>query len=145
MSLDIDALERSFELVKHRGDEFSSQFYGTLFSDHPDVKPLFTNTHLEEQGKKLFASLVLVIANLREPETLADALRGLGTRHVRYGVLPQHYPWVGSTLLKTFEAMLNSTDWTPNVQQAWTEAYGEVTQLMLEGADYSPEILNLSH
>lgn len=45
-------------------------------------------------------------------EVLENALKGLGTRHVKYGVLPQHYPMVGGALLKTFEALLGS-DWTP--------------------------------
>jgi hemoglobin-like flavoprotein len=143
MSLNVDLLERSFELVKDRGEEFSAQFYATLFADYPSVQPLFANTHIEEQGKKLFASLVLVVDNLRKPEALTNALKGLGTRHVQYGALPQHYPLVGGALLKTFESVLEAPDWTPEVKQAWTEAYGSVTQLMLEGADYQPEILQL--
>jgi hemoglobin-like flavoprotein len=144
MSLNIDLLERSFGLVKGNGAEFSSLFYATLFLDHPAVQPLFANTHLQSQGEKLFASLVLVVNNLRNPEALENALKGLGTRHVKYGVLPQHYPLVGASLLKTFAMSLDPTDWTPDVQQAWADAYGAVTQLMLEGADYSPEILTLS-
>jgi hemoglobin-like flavoprotein len=143
MSLNVDLLEHSFSLVKDRDEAFTAQFYATLLSDYPDIQPLFANTHLAKQGQKLFASLVLVVDNLRKPEVLSDALKGLGTRHVQYGVLPQHYPLVGSALLKTFAATL-TTDWTPEVQQAWTEAYGAVTQLMLEGADYPPETLQLS-
>ena len=143
MSLNVDLLERSFALVKGNGEEFSSQFYATLFQDHPAVQPLFANTHLKTQGDKLFASLVLVVDNLRNPEALENALKGLGTRHVKYGALPQHYPLVGASLLKTFAASLAPTDWTPEVQQAWVDAYGAVTQLMLEGADYPPEILTL--
>jgi hemoglobin-like flavoprotein len=144
MSLNVELLEQSFDLVKGRGDEFTAQFYATLFSEYPTVKPLFDSTHMEEQGKKLFASLVFVVDALRKPELLESALKGLGTRHVMYGVLPQHYPMVGSSLLKTFEAVLE-TDWTLGVKQAWVDAYGGVTQLMLEGADYPPEILRLSH
>jgi hemoglobin-like flavoprotein len=144
MSLNVDLLEHSFALVKGNGAEFSSQFYATLFSDYPAVQPLFANTHLQTQGDKLFASLVLVVDNLRNPEALENALKGLGTRHVKYGALPQHYPLVGASLLKTFATTLAPADWTPEVQQAWTDAYGAVTQLMLEGADYPPEILTLS-
>jgi hemoglobin-like flavoprotein len=143
MSSNVTLLEHSFELVKGRGEEFSAQFYATLFSDYPTVKPLFANTHLDEQGKKLFASLVLVVDSLRNPAALDSALKGLGTRHVKYGVLPEHYPMVGSSLLKTLEWGLES-NWTPEVKQAWTEVYGSVTQLMLAGAEYSPEVLKLS-
>jgi hemoglobin-like flavoprotein len=30
-------------------------------------------------------------------------------------------------------------DWTSETKQAWVEAYGTITDLMLDGADYSPE------
>jgi hemoglobin-like flavoprotein len=38
---------------------------------------------------------------------------------------------VGNSLLKALEATLG-TAWTLDVQQAWTDAYGVVAQLMLE-------------
>jgi len=52
---------------------------------------------MEKQGKQ-FQSLVFTVNNLRKPDALSDALRGLGTRHVQYGV-PQ-LSMVGSSLLK---------------------------------------------
>jgi nitric oxide dioxygenase len=61
---------------------------------------------------------------------------------VKYGTLPEHYPMVGRTLLKTFESFLKK-DWTPEVKQAWVDAYEAITSLMLEGASYSEEILRL--
>jgi hemoglobin-like flavoprotein len=143
MSLNVNLLEQSFEVVKRCEVEFSTQFYTNLLSDYPKVRPLFANTNLEDQSKKLFASLVLVINNLHNPKTLSDTLKGLGTRHVKYGVLPQHYPMVGGTLLKTFAQILE-TEWTPDVETAWKEAYKAVAQIMLEGADYSPASLKLS-
>jgi len=55
---------------------------------------------MEKQGKQLFQSLVFTVNNLRKPDALSDALRGLGTRHVQYGVLPQHYQWWAVACLK---------------------------------------------
>ena len=72
------------------------------------------------------------------PDVLSDALKGLGARHVKYGALPEHYPLVGNALLTTFEQYLGE-DWTPEVTQAWVDAYGAITKLMLEGADYAAE------
>jgi hemoglobin-like flavoprotein len=140
MDLNVELLESSFAQIKANSSEMTKQFYTFLFTDYPEVQPLFANTHMEKQGKQLFQSLVFTVNNLRNPDVLSDALRGLGTRHAQYGVLPQHYPMVGSSLLKAFEVSLG-TAWTLDVQQAWIEAYEVVTQLMLEGADYSPERL----
>ena len=140
MALNVELLESSFAQIKVNSLEVTKRFYTLLFTDYPEVQPLFANTHMEKQRKQLFQSLVFTVNYLRKPDALSDALRGLGTRHVQYGVLPQHYPMVGSSLLKAFELSLG-TAWTPDVQQAWTEAYEVVDQLMLEGADYSPEHL----
>jgi hemoglobin-like flavoprotein len=141
MPLNVELLESSFSQIKNREIEFSAYFYTNLLTDYPAVQPLFTNTHMQEQQKKLFQSLVLTVDNLRNPDVLSGALKGLGTRHVKYGVLPEHYPMVGSTLLKVFSICLKEA-WTLNTELAWTEAYAAVTQLMLDGANYPPEILN---
>jgi hemoglobin-like flavoprotein len=142
MSLNVELLESSFAQVKSKGLELTERFYAVLFADYPEVQPLFVSTHMEKQGKQLFQSLVFTVDHLSKTDELVKALKGLGTRHVQYGVLPLHYPMVGSSLLKAFEATLG-TAWTPDVHQAWAEAYGVVAQVMLEGADYSPEQLNL--
>lgn len=144
MPLNVELLTRSFAQVKNRGSEFTTKFYSNLFADYPEVKPMFANAQMEEQKKKLFASLALVVDNLQQPDVLSQTLKGLGTQHVQYGVLPRHYPIVGGSLLKTFESFLGS-DWTPEVKQAWVDAYTAVAQLMLEGADYSQEVLSLKN
>ncbi|MEL7086794.1 MAG: globin family protein [Cyanobacteria bacterium P01_A01_bin.3] len=138
MSLNVELLESSFEKIKPYGTSFTESFYSNLFESAPEAKPLFANTDIKEQQKKLLASLVLVVENLRKGDVLGSTLRGLGARHVQYGALPAHYPIVGGALLQTFEQYLGD-DWTPDVKQAWVDAYGAVTELMLDGADYSSE------
>ncbi|MDY6803429.1 MAG: globin family protein [Cyanobacteriota bacterium] len=134
MSLQVELLEESFDRVKPKADDFVSSFYENLFTDYPAAKPLFGSTEMAAQKKKLLGSLVLVVENLRKPEALTGALKGLGARHVQYGALPEHYPLVGNSLLKTFEQYLAEA-WTPETKQAWVDAYGVITELMLEGAE----------
>ena len=140
MALNTDLLETSFAQIRTQEAEFTNQFYGTLFSDYPQVQPLFTHVKMEEQSKKLFASLVLMVNNLTKPDVLNSALIGLGTRHVEYGVIPEHYPMVGSALLNAMATVLKE-QWTPDVAQAWTDAYAAITKIMLEGTDYPETIL----
>lgn len=142
MTLNTEILEQSFGLIQPQSESFTAMFYATLFAHYPEVEPLFAHTAMSEQGKKLFSSLTLVVDSLRKPDALSTALKSLGTRHIRYGVLPQHYPMVGTALLETLEVHLKEA-WTSEVQQAWKDAYAAVTQLMLEGADYPNEILQL--
>ena len=136
MSLQVETLEKSFEEIKPVANDFVASFYDNLFTANPEAKPLFDTTDMEAQKKKLLNSLVLVVDNLRKPDALNGALRGLGARHVKYGALPAHYPLVGGALLTTFEQYLQDK-WTPEVKQAWVDAYGAISEMMLDGADYS--------
>jgi nitric oxide dioxygenase len=138
MSLKVKLLESSFEKIKPQANEFVNSFYENLFTASPEAKPLFANTSMADQKQKLLASLVLVVENLQTPDLLNDSLKGLGARHVKYGALPEHYPLVGAALLIAFEQYLKS-EWTPEVKQAWVDAYGVITEIMLDGADYSQE------
>ena len=142
MSLQVELLEESFEKIKPQANEFVDSFYENLFEATPEVKPLFAHTDMKVQKQKLLASLILVIENLKTPNVINDSLKGLGARHVQYGALPKHYPLVGAALLITFEQYLKN-DWTPDVKKAGIDAYGLVSEIMLDGADYSPKEISL--
>ena len=133
MRLNVELLEQSFKLVAPKGEALVSRFYERLFQKYPSVKPLFAHTSLAEQKKKLLASLVLVIQNLRRPDKLTEVLQALGARHVDYGAQPAHYDAVGENLLAVLGEFAGPA-WTPEVKQAWTEAYGAITTIMLQGA-----------
>jgi hemoglobin-like flavoprotein len=59
-------------------------------------------------------------------------LRDTGARHVRYGAQP--YPVVGRVLI-TSMAEIAGDAWTPEYEQAWTEAFASVAGAMLDGAN----------
>ncbi len=133
MSLNIELLEQSFQAVAPKGDELVETFYRNLFADYPQVKPLFENAEMADQKKKLLASLKLVVDNLRRPDVLGPALEQMGARHVDYGAEEAHYPAVGATLLKSL-AVVAGDLWNDEFHQAWEEAYGEISKIMIAGA-----------
>ena len=51
-------------------------------------------------------------------------------RHVEYGAKPAHYPVVGEALLWTLEKGLGDS-WTPQVAEAWTQAYTTLSGFMI--------------
>lgn len=69
-------------------------------------------------------------------DELLPVLKGLGKRHVAYGVLEPHYDVVGQALLATLEAAEGDA-FTDEVKAAWTEIYGVISSTMIEGAGYS--------
>ena len=133
MSLKIDLLEESFQAVAPKGDELVETFYRNLFADYPQVKPLFENAEMADQKKKLLASLKLVVDNLRRPDVLGPALEQLGAKHVDFGAQEEHYPAVGATLLKSLAETAGDL-WNDEFNQAWAEAYEEISKMMLAGA-----------
>lgn len=132
MALNTEVLERSFALIKPQAAKFAASFYDNLFADYPQVQPLFARTNMIEQQKHLVSALVLVIDNLSNSEVLIDTLRQLGANHQNYGTVQEHYPMVGASMLKTLESYLGA-EWTLEVKQAWSDAYGAIASIMLQG------------
>jgi hemoglobin-like flavoprotein len=96
-SLNLDALETSFDLVASRGEELMDAFYSRLFAAAPAVRSLFPDD-LRRQKAMLLAALVLVRKSVRDLDTIRPTLHSLGARHVAYGAKPEHYPIVGQAL-----------------------------------------------
>ena len=133
MTLDLEALETSFDLVAPRGDELMDAFYARLFAAAPGVKPLFATTDLKRQKTMLLGTLVLLRKSLRDLDAIVPKLRELGARHVAYGARPEHYPVVGEVLIAAM-AQIAGSAWTTEYEHAWSEAFGIVAGAMLEGA-----------
>src|SRR5213075_3410405 len=98
MSLDLEALETSFDLVAPHGDELMDEFYTRLFAAAPAVRPLFPDD-MQRQKTMLLGALVLLRKSLRDLDAILPKLRELGARHVAYGAQPEHYPVVGGALI----------------------------------------------
>jgi hemoglobin-like flavoprotein len=134
MSLDLETLETSFDLIAPRGEELVDIFYTRLFEAAPAVEPLFAHTDLRKQKSMLLATLVLLRKSLRDLDAIAPKLRQLGARHVTYGARPEHYPVVAEVLLASM-AEIAGDAWTAEIAAAWGAALGVVATAMLEGAE----------
>lgn len=129
----ITLVQDSFKKVKPISDMTAQLFYGRLFEMAPQVKPLFKETDIKKQGRKLMQTLAFVSASLTKPETLLPAVQALGKSHVNYGVKDEHYPLVEAALLWALEEAL-SHDFTPEVREAWGEAYSMLATVMQDAA-----------
>ena len=137
MSLPINVLEDSFDLVAPRGEELIERFYDRLFVAAPELRPLFAATDMVRQRQMLLGALVLLRKSLRNLAGIVPALQAMGARHATYGVRPEHYPLVGAALLATM-AEIGGSAWLPEYTRAWADAYQIVQDTMLSGVDASP-------
>ena len=133
MSLDLEALETSFDLIAERGDELMDTFYSRLFAAAPAVRPLFPQD-MKQQKTMLLAALVLLRKSLRDLDAVVPTLRKLGARHVAYGARPEHYPLVGATLIASMAATARES-WRPEYEAAWNAAFEVVASTMIAGAE----------
>ncbi len=133
LSMDVALLKQSFEMVAPQKEAFAHSFYQRLFSYYPQTQQLFAKTDMKRQEGSLVATLAMVIAGVERGDNLTPALQALGGKHVRYGAEADYYPLVGGVLLETLEEYLGP-NFTPEVQEVWSQAYEVISTQMLEGA-----------
>lgn len=128
-------VQDSWKEVLPIADTAAALFYGRLFALDPELKPLFRGD-MKQQGRKLMAMMSVAVHGLGQPETIVPAVQDLGRRHAGYGVKDRHYASVGAALLWTLGQALGET-FTPNVENAWSAAYGLLAQTMRDAARLS--------
>lgn len=127
---EITLIENSFGLLVEHGDAISARFYERLFSVYPELAPLFENVSQPGQQKKLLASMVLLVQNLRQPEVIEDYLISLGARHQQYGIQAADFEKFSENWLAVL-AEFSGESWTSQLEQAWHNLFKKMAALML--------------
>ena len=128
----IDLVQHSFNDVRPIAATAAQLFYDKLFRLDPSLRGLFKGD-MARQGQMLMNMIGSAVGGLRNLEMLAPVVAQLGARHVGYGVRDAHYATVGTALLWTLEQGLGGK-FTPEVRDAWAEAYGLLASVMQQGA-----------
>jgi len=125
----IELVQQSFAKVVPISAKAATLFCSRLFETAPEVKSLFRDD-MEERGRKLMATLAVVVNGLSDLETILPAASVLAKRHVGYGVKASHYAPVGAALLWTLQQGLGPA-WTPELAAAWSAAYATLSGFMV--------------
>jgi len=129
----IEVVRRSFARIAEREPALARRFYDSLFTAYPQTRALFEGSDMARQERMLRNALVAIIERLEDVPKLTPQLLELGARHVSYGVTPEMYDWVGACLLRTLADVAGEA-WTPEVAEAWLEAYVAIASTMKLGA-----------
>ena len=122
-------VQSTWKQVVPLADAAAIMFYDRLFEIDPTTKPLFRQTDMAHQRKKLIQIIGTAVASLERLDALVPVVEDLGRRHAGYGVDDKHYDSVGAALLWTLERGLGK-EWTPEVAEAWTTTYGLLSGVM---------------
>jgi hemoglobin-like flavoprotein len=122
-------VQSTWKQVVPLADAAAIMFYDRLFEIDPTTRPLFRQTDMVHQRKKLLQIIGTAVASLERLDALVPVVEDLGRRHAGYGVEDKHYDSVGAALLWTLERGLGK-EWTPQVAEAWTQTYGLLSGVM---------------
>ena len=131
----LDLVRSSLTALLPNQEAAAERFYARLFELDPSTRKLFTHD-MVEQGKKFMDTLAHMVHGLYRLERVRPEMEQLGRDHVEYGAKPEHYPVVRDALMWALAETLGST-FTPDVQQAWEDAYELIAAVVLEAAEAS--------
>jgi nitric oxide dioxygenase len=128
----VQLIQATVPLLKSRGEEITQHFYRTMLSEHPELKAFFNEAHQVQgtQARALAGAVLAYASHIDRLEALAPALPRIVQKHVSLGVQPEHYPIVGSCLLRAIREVLGELA-SDEIIAAWAEAYGALAQLLI--------------
>lgn len=118
---DLERLRESRALIVDRA-AFGARFLAIL-----RARPALDRLFRTDSGARAATSMVEA---LLEGRAAGDRMAALGRRHVGYGICETDFDDVGIALLATLRAELGGA-YTPDVEQAWASAYGEMAEAMI--------------
>ena len=126
-------VQTSFANVLPIADVAGLLFYERIFTLAPEARALFGDD-IALQASRTMAAVKTAVDGLDDVEHVAPFLIRRGARHVRYGVVPEHFDLVGAAFLWTLEQGLGDA-FTPEVHEAWAAAFGVIARAMLIGME----------
>lgn len=136
-------LRRQKDYEEHAG----SLLFQRLFEKCPAAKVLFGfPIDIDPRSPELISSkrflmhatylisMIDTALNMLGPdaEMLTEIMMDLGKKHVRYGVRPEYFPFMGEALMETLVECLPKK-MTDEVQASWRETYSVLSEDMIRG------------
>lgn len=123
-------IKDTIPVLKQAGEQLTATFYQNLFVASPETKIFFDETDQKNgrQPKILAFALLKYAENIDDLSPLVSFVEKIVSKHVGLQIKPEHYPLVGEALIGTMSEM-GFKD--PNFLEAWSQAYGNLAQLLI--------------
>ncbi|NBB33430.1 NO-inducible flavohemoprotein [Pseudomonas sp. BC115LW] len=120
-------------LLESGGEALITHFYRMMLSEYPQVRPLFNQAHQAsgDQPRALANGVLMYARHIDQLDQLGDLVAKIINKHVALQILPEHYPIVGSCLLRAISEVLGEEIATPEVMSAWGAAYGQLAEILI--------------
>jgi hemoglobin-like flavoprotein len=137
-STNVSLIKESFAWAAPISENAATIFYEHLFATNPDLKSLF-KTDIKEQGRKLMATIAVVVNSLDRLDDVLPAVKTLAVRHAGYGVKSRDYDAVGDALIWTLATSLGER-FTDRHKAGWAVVYTNLANIMRAAAQTRSEV-----
>ena len=126
-------IKATVPLLESGGEALTSHFYRLMLSEYPEVRPLFNQAHQAsgDQPRALANGVLMYARHIDRLQELGPLVGQIVNKHVSLQILPEHYPIVGSCLLRAIREVLGAEVATDAVIDAWAAAYGQLADLLI--------------
>ena len=136
----IAKVKSTIPLLESAGVAITDHFYQRMFRLNPELKNIF-NMANQANGRQQFALFNAIAAyakNIDNLGALSEVVERVAHKHTSFFIQPEHYDIVGHHLIETLRELAPEA-FTPDVEQAWVEAYGALANIFInrEGDLYS--------
>ena len=129
----IALVKATVPLLESGGEALTTHFYRMMLSEYPQVRPLFNQAHQAsgDQPRALANGVLMYARHIDRLQALGPLVSQVVQKHVSLQILPEHYPIVGSCLLRAIREVLGEEIATDEVIEAWRLAYGQLADLLI--------------
>lgn len=135
-----DIVKATVPLLETGGEALTTHFYKLMLSEYPQVRPLFNQAHQASgaQQRALANGVLQYARHIDRLEALGPLAAQIVNKHVALQIQPEHYPIVGSCLLRAIREVLGPDVATDAVIDAWGAAYQQLADILIgaEGQIY---------
>jgi len=128
----IATVKATVPVLQQYGEQITRHFYATMFRDYPAVKAYFNQSHQAAgtQPRALANSVLAYATHIDRLDALKDALPKIIQKHTSLDIRPEHYPIVGTCLLRAIKEVLGEAA-TDDIINAWAEAYQQLADILI--------------
>lgn len=129
----IAIVKSTVPLLEAGGEALTTHFYRIMLAEYPQVRPLFNQAHQAsgDQPRALANGVLMYAKHIDRLQALGPLVGQIVQKHVSLQILPEHYPIVGSCLLRAIREVLGAEVATDAVIAAWAAAYGQLADLLI--------------
>ncbi|WNG30470.1 NO-inducible flavohemoprotein [Cystobacter fuscus] len=126
-------IKATVPLLESGGEALTSHFYRLMLSEYPQVRPMFNQVHQDSgaQPRALAHAVLMYARHIEQLDKLGGLVSRIINKHVALRVQPEHYPIVGTCLLRAIREVLGAQVATDEVVAAWAAAYQQLADLLI--------------